>query len=84
METNMYDDVGKRVQEFMGATVDRIAQNFKKTNPYNKEPVSNDELIYGFDTRGFEIFENIANTEGLPQAILYRDKMMKLKQGRVK
>ena len=60
----------------------KMADEHKGTNPFDKEPVSNDDLLMEYETKGFETFSQIANEQGLDAGIAYRDKMEQLKARR--
>ena len=57
---------------------------FKKAKPVRMEPVSEDEMLYEYNTNGYEVFGEIANREGMDSAIEYRREMENLKQRRQK
>ena len=80
MKENLYDVAMSGIGEVIEAVSDSIASEFKGKNPFDKEPISNEDLLYDYNTRGFEIFSQIANTEGIEAAIAYRDKLENLKQ----
>ena len=75
-----------RIQTIMLNRIERVtnkmAGEFKGTAPFDKDPVSNDDLLMEYETKGFETFSQIANEQGLDAGIAYRDKMEELKTRR--
>lgn len=49
MEKNLYDQVLSGVFEVIEGVSDSIAKEFKKTNPFDKEPVSDADALYEYD-----------------------------------
>lgn len=77
---NIYDSALLGISDIIERVSDSLATEFKGTKPFDKEIVSDADMLYDFNTRGFEIFTELANTQGLPKAVEYRDKMLQLKQ----
>ncbi len=50
MKQNMYDNVLLRVNDIIDKVSGSIASKFEKTNPFDKEPVPNDEFLVHFDS----------------------------------
>uniref|UniRef100_A0A6M3XJJ2 Uncharacterized protein n=1 Tax=viral metagenome TaxID=1070528 RepID=A0A6M3XJJ2_9ZZZZ len=83
-EPNLYDMVVDELLERQRLVRAELRNRFKKTKPFRMEPLSNEEALYEYDTRGFEIFSDIVSKEGIDAAIAYRDRMENLKQRRIK
>ena len=82
MKKNRYDRIMDKMLNRIERVTDKMAGEFKGTNPFDKKPVSNDDLLLEYETKGFETFSQIANEQGLDAAIAYRDKMEQLKTRR--
>jgi len=79
MRLNRYDRIQNIMLNRIERVTDKFAKEFKGTNPFDKKPVSNDDLLLEYETKGFETFSQIADTQGLDAAVEYRDKMEQLK-----
>jgi len=84
MRKNRYDRIMDKMLNRIERVSDKMAKEFKGTNPFDKEPVSNDEALYEYENMGYEKFEQIANTQGLEAAVGWRDEMEALKQRRAR
>jgi len=82
MRENRYGRIQNIMLNRIERVTDKMAGEFKDTNPFDKEPVSNDDLLMEYETQGFETFSQIADTQGLDAAVNYRDKMEQLKTRR--
>ncbi len=49
MKENPYDRVVTKTQKRIESVSDRIARNFKGTNPFDKEPLDDKELVMSHD-----------------------------------
>ena len=83
-QANIFD----KSTDILKARIDRakgiVTQRFKNTKPYRKEPVSVEEQLYEYNTRGFEIFQQIADSQGAEAALLWQNKMEQEKARRQK
>lgn len=78
-ETSLYDDVVDELIERQRLVKAELQKRFKKTKPFRMEPVKDEDLLYDYNTKGFEIFSQLADTQGIEVAIQYRDEMERLK-----
>lgn len=49
MKENPYDRVVTKTQKRIESVSDRIARNFKGTNPFDKEPVSTTDMLTSYE-----------------------------------
>jgi len=63
---------------------DVLGKEYKNTHPLRTEKITDDELIYEFDTNGYKIFAQIARTQGMERAMQWKGEMEQLKQRRQK
>ena len=61
---------------------DLLRKKYKMVKPLRMEQVDNDTLLYTYNTKGYEIFAQKAEREGMESAIKYRDEMEALKRRR--
>lgn len=79
MKENIYDLALEGISEIIEEVSESISREFKGTKPFDKEAISDEEMLYDYNTRGFEIFSQLADSQGLAQAVEYRDKMEEIK-----
>ena len=65
VKSNFFDDVLFGVTEIIGAVSDGIAGEFKGTNPFDKEPISRDEMRLEYNMMSDEQKMEMAQTYGL-------------------
>ena len=75
MKPNIFDEAFDILKERMDDAFGKLQSEFKGKKPFGKEPYSVEDQIYDYNTRGYEIFERIANEQGLETAIQYQDTM---------
>ena len=73
-----YDILSERMNDAFG----ELKKEYKGKKPFGKEPVSVEEQIYDYNTRGYEIFQEIANTQGIEAAEIYRNELENMKKKR--
>lgn len=81
---NIYDGALKGILEIIEDVSDSISIEFKGVNPFDKEKISNDDMLLEYGMRGYEIFKELADTKGLDVAVKYRDDMEAMKQRRAR
>ena len=68
-----------RVKSLMNQRLNRVAMkvasDLKNTRPFDKEMVSIEEQIYDYNTRGFEIFTEIADAQGSEAALAWQNEI---------
>ena len=79
---NLYDLALKDITEIVDEVSDSIANEFKKTRPFDKEPVDPNEMLLEYNMRGYQKFKEIADTEGLEAAVKWGEEIEKLKTRR--
>ncbi len=84
MKKGLHNRVLEIMMESVELATDKLTEATKGTQPFDKEPISNDELLLEYETNGYETFSKIASEQGLEVGIAYRDKMEQLKQRRQK
>ena len=80
MEKSIFELAVEELLERQHLTKLELRKRFKGVKPFRMEPVSDADLLYDYNTRGFAIFSEIANSEGLDAAIEYRNSMEMLKK----
>ena len=58
----------------------KLMEQLKNTKPFRMTEIPKEEMLANYNNKGFEIFSEIANNEGMEQAISYRDEMERLKR----
>lgn len=70
-----------RIKSLMNQRLDRVAKkvasDLKDTRPFDKEIVTIEEQIYEYNTRGFEKFTEIADSQGPEAALAWQAEMEK-------
>ena len=84
MEKSIFDLTVDELVSRQKLVKSELHKRFKKTKPFRMEPVSDEELLYEYNTKGYEVFSNIARAKGMDAAIEYRDKMEQIKARRNK
>ncbi len=79
LRKNRYDNIVDKMFTRIERVTDKMAKDFSGTNPFDKEPMSNAEMLQEYNINGYNVFKQIADTKGLSEAIKYRDKMERLK-----
>ena len=79
-EDNIYDEVMGEIKKLMLEIRTDFQKKFKHTKPFGVEPPVPREELYEYETRGYDKFQEIANTQGLVKAVEWRDDMEKQKQ----
>jgi len=80
MGRNRYDRINDRILRRIERVSSRMTKEFEGSNPFDKEKVDNNTLLYTYNTKGYEIFAQKAEREGMESAIAYRDEMEELKR----
>ena len=78
-EEGMFNDALTGIVAIIEDVSDDIAKEFKGKKPFDKEPVKDEDLLYDYNTKGFEIFKNIYDTQGEEVARDYINQMDNLK-----
>ena len=79
-KANMYDSVLDGIMEVVEDVSTEISLEFKGVNPFDKEPISEEEMLLEYNIQGEQTFNQIANTQGLPAGINYIREMESLKR----
>ena len=79
-DDNIYDDVMGEIKRLMLEIKGDFQKKYKHAKPFGVEPPLPREELYEYETRGYDKFQEIANTQGLVKAVEWRDKMEKQKQ----
>ena len=79
-EDNIYDEVMGEIKNLMLEIKADFQKKFKHTKAFGVEQPLPKEQLYEYETRGYEKFQEIANTQGLVKAVEWRDEMEKQKQ----
>ncbi len=56
-----------------------LRSRFKRTKPFRMEPVKDEDLLYDYNTKGFEIFRELYETQGEEVAMDYKNQMEQLR-----
>lgn len=79
MQSSLFDDALTGIVDIIEEVSGSIAKEFKGKKPFDKEPVKDEDLLYDYNTKGFEIFQEIYETQGEEVALDYRNSMEELK-----
>ncbi len=70
-----------RIKSLMTQRIDRVTRkvvdDFEGSRPFDKEIVTIEEQIYEYNTRGFEKFTEIADSQGREVALTWQAEMEK-------
>lgn len=81
MEQSIQDLAVDILKERLRGAQALMKERYKKTRPFRKEPIPEREQLYLYETRGYETFSQIANEQGLSEAVKWKNKMEQLKGG---
>jgi len=82
MRHNRYDRINDRMLSRIERVTDRMTREFKNTNPFDKEPVSDDEMIRRYDGTTKEQWMELMNTHDPADVEQYKNEMENLKRRR--
>ena len=74
---NIFDEVLGDVKTIMLEIRSGIRKQYKNVKPFATKPLSIEEQIYDFQTKGFEMFKEIADKEGPQSALKWQQDMEK-------
>jgi len=72
------EGIGEIIEELTGS----LSKEFKGADPFDREKVSDEEQIYQYETKGYDMFKQIADAKGLEAAVMWRGDMEQLKARR--
>jgi len=78
-EEGMFNDALTGIVAIIEDVSDDIAKEFKGKKPFDKEPVKDEDLLYDYNTKGFETFKNLYETQGEEVAMDYKNSMEQLR-----
>ena len=81
-EESIYDAALKGIGDIIEEVSDSIAIEFKGKKPFDKEPVSNEEMLYHYNQLTPEQMDNLIQTKGRDAVNEMIYKMEQLKQRR--
>jgi len=79
MKKNIYDSALDGVSEIIEAVSESISKEFKGANPFDKEPISDDEMLNEYNTMTPEILSERITREGEEATNEYIRRMEELK-----
>jgi len=82
MGKGIFDLALDGISEIIEGVSDSLSKEFKTTNPFDKEKVSDEEQLYQYETQGYDMFKQIADSKGLEAAVMWRGDMEQLKARR--
>ncbi|KKL10742.1 hypothetical protein LCGC14_2552780 [marine sediment metagenome] len=77
---NIYDEVLGDVKDIMLEIRDGIKKQYKNVKPFGVKQLTPQQQLEQYHSSGYEIFKQIAQTEGVDKATDYRDKMERLQE----
>ncbi len=77
MKKSVMDIATDKLHERMNLVNQKLVTMYKDVKPYRAEPVPMDIQKQVFLNQGYEMFKNIADTQGIKEAVKWRDKMIK-------
>ncbi len=77
MTKNIFDSALEGITDIVESVSDSFSKEFKGSNPFDKEKVSLKEQVYLFETDGENTFNQIAETQGLDEAVKWTEEMQK-------
>ena len=83
MKINLYDSVLDGLDELIGEVSGSISMEFKGANPFDKEPVSNDELLLKYNMLTDENKQELIDTHGFDDFSEMTTSMEQIKQRRM-
>ncbi len=79
MKISISDRVIEKLHQRRELVRDRLAQEYKGVKPFRMEPVKDEDLLYDYNTNGFEIFRELYETQSEEIAMDYKNSMETLK-----
>lgn len=64
MKPNPYDRISNRILDIVEKVSDKVAKEFKNTNPYDQVPMTNEEIMNQFNQLSLEEKMRIINQMG--------------------
>jgi len=64
MKPNPYDRISNRILDIVEKVSDKVAKEFKNTNPYDQVPMTNEEIMNQFNQLSLEEKVRIINQMG--------------------
>ena len=64
MKPNPYDRISNRILDIVEKVSDKVAKEFKNTNPYDQVPMTNEEIMNNFNQLPLEGKIEILNKLG--------------------
>ena len=83
-EPNLYDLVVDELLNMQNLVRAELRQQFGKVKPFRMTPMSSKEALYNYETQGYDIFKQIADTDGIESAVEWQTKMQQEKARMVK
>ena len=78
-EDNIYDEVMGEVKRIMLEIRGDLQKKYKHAKPFGMRKLTPKEQLTQYVIGGYELFKQIADTQGLGEATKYRDEMEKLR-----
>ena len=82
MGKGIFDLALDGISEIIEGVSVSLSKEFKSVNPFDKEKVSDEEQLYQYETQGYDMFKQIADSKGLEAAVMWRGDMEQLKARR--
>jgi len=79
MEKGLHDLAVDVLKERLYIAQDILKERYKGVVPFRQEKIPDREQLYQYETQGYEIFSQLAEEKGLPEAIKYRNSMEQLR-----
>lgn len=80
MKLNLYDEALSGIGEIIELVSESISKEFRGTNPFDKEPMSNEEMLLEYDQMTPQILQQRVQRDGAEATNIYIGKMEGLKQ----
>lgn len=79
MSKNLFDSVLDGIEEMVSEVTGSLEKEFKGSNPFDKEAMSDEDQLYMFETDGENAFRQIADTQGIEEAVGWTQKMEQIR-----
>ena len=82
MEESRFERVLAKMMTRVERVSSKISADFKNVKPFDTEIVPMDEQLYDYETRGYELYQQIAREQGIDAAEEWMNKMEEAKKRR--
>ena len=83
-DTNVFEEVMEEIESIMLEIKVDIDKKFKYQKPFGLKKLTPRQQLEQYQSKGFDIFRQIASEQGIDEATKYRDSMEKIKTDEIR